>query len=71
MSAPRRLVLFMDVNKTIILFDNGSETSAAHNLLSHLGKSITHTWDSSVAESHFSYVRRVLAPGDEVAAHVT
>jgi hypothetical protein len=56
----------MDVNKTIVLFDNGNETSAAHNVLSHLGKTVAHTWDSSVMESYFSYVRRVLAPGDEV-----
>ncbi len=62
----RRVVLFMDVNKTIVLFDNGNETSAAHNILAHLGKSLTHTWDSIVSESYFSYVRRVLAPGDEV-----
>ena len=64
--AARRIVLFMDVNKTIVLFDNGNDTSAAHNILSHLGKSVMHTWDSSVSESYFSYVRRVLAPGDEV-----
>lgn len=64
--AARRVVLFMDVNKTIVLFDNGNETSAAHNILAHLGKTLTHTWDSNVSESYFSYVRRVLAPGDEV-----
>ena len=65
--AVRRVVLFMDVNKTIVLFDGGNETSAAHNILAHLGKSMTHTWDSLVPESYFSYVRRVLAPGNEIS----
>ena len=63
----RRIVLFMDVNKTIVLFDNGNDTSAAHNVVAQLGKSICHTWDSRVLESYSSYVRRSLAPGDEVA----
>ena len=62
----RRLVLFMDVNKTIVLFDGGNDTSASQNILAHLGRSTTHAWDSTVSESFFSYVRRVLAPGNEV-----